>query len=127
MADDSVLTQSNNDLSADEQRDIIKRLSECASRSSDRYKKEYDRMKKARTLYASTGIWDDKERDIRGEGRAKTRVSGLRKYKNAICNCYSSYPYEVNLAGDNDGVASGILTETLAESNADPSASVTWE
>lgn len=119
MADDSVLTQSNNDLSADEQRDIIKRLSECASRSSDRYKKEYDRMKKARTLYASTGIWDDKERDIRGEGRAKTRVSGLRKYKNAICNCYSSYPYEVNLAGDNDGVASGILTETLAESNAD--------
>lgn len=116
MADDSVLIQSSKDLTADEQQDVVKRLVDCARRSSDRYKKEYDRMKKARTLYASAEKWDEKER---GEGRAKTRISGLKKYKNAICNCYSSYPYEVTLAGDNDGVASDALTETLAESNAD--------
>lgn len=78
---------------------IVKEFIEFANKAKDKYKSEIDEMKIDRDIFSSTKVWDEKDEKVRGKIRDKSTVNPLLKYKNAICNSFSRYPYDVEVVG----------------------------
>lgn len=79
--------------------EIVKEFIEFANKAKDKYKSEIDEMKIDRDIFSSTKVWDEKDEKVRGKSRDKSTVNPLLKYKNAICNSFNRYPYDVEVVG----------------------------
>ena len=51
-------------------------------------------------IFSSTKVWDEKdEKGSEGKSRDKSTVNPLPMYRNAICNSFNRYPYDVEVVG----------------------------
>jgi hypothetical protein len=105
-------------ISQEEEQDVIKDLCDCAKRSDDKFSKEYDKMKTDRELFSSTTMWDDLDVK-RFDGRIQPQMNVLPKYKNAICNSFKKFPYQIKLLNDKEGRVSELVKQTEMFSGAD--------
>lgn len=79
--------------------EIVIEFIDFANKAKDKYKSEIDEMKIDRDIFSSTKVWDEKDEKVRGKSRDKSTVNPLPMYRNAICNSFNRYPYDVEVVG----------------------------
>ena len=78
---------------------IVKEFIDFANKAKDKFKSEIDEMKIDRDIFSSTKVWDEIDEKVRGKSRDKSIVNPLPMYRNAICNSFNRYPYDVEVVG----------------------------
>ena len=79
--------------------EIVKDFIDFAEKAKDKFYSEIKEMKIDRDIFSSTKVWDDVDEKVRGKSRDKSIVNPLPMYRNAICNSFNRYPYDVEVVG----------------------------
>ena len=96
--------------------EIVKEFIDFANKAKDKYKSEIDEMKIDRDIFSSTKVWDDLDEKVRGKSRDKSIVNPLPMYRNAICNSFNRYPYDVEVVGQSPEIIKDKLKKISVDS-----------